>query len=486
MSRRTLVVLLAAALAFGGSAAIAHAPVAADGITSHLRRGSLQWDVAALDSEIVGTGGPLYRFNVKTEVELAYEADRFAREAMTILSDQRSWIGRKNVRFQLVSGGSGSGTGPDPGVDFTLYLAAPSSVDVLCAPLRTRGVLSCRNGNRVVENIDRWMRGPDVFHHAFDGALDVYRTYLINHEVGHRIGKPHENNVACRPDRFAPVMMQQTFDVRGCAINGWPAHDLLTVGTEPVVSPVRVPPSGPCDTQSVFPWTADDRPLDDAVDRLYQAAFGRDADDEGRSFWIKERARGRSPHSLAAAFLGSPEGDERFAGTSIPEFVEKLYQNVLGRAADESGRDFWVGQIAGGRARSDVLLAFSESAENVARTTTSPPQSSRHGWLSRLYRAVLDRHPDCEGARYWLWVDTGRDSIVAAFVAGPEFQRRFGVETEEGFVELLYTGVLGRSSDAEGARYWLGELRSGRLDRAGLVSRWLDAPEFVVRTGTTP
>lgn len=60
------------------------------------------------------------------------------------------------------------------------------------------------------------------------------------------------------------------------------------------------------------------------------------------------------------------------------------------------------------------------------------------------------------------------------------------METDEDFVELLYTNVLGRLPDAEGARYWLGELRSGRLDRAALVSRWLDAPEFVVGTGTTP
>ena len=47
-----------------------------------------------------------------------------------------------------------------------------------------------------------------------------------------------------------------------------------------------------------------------------------------------------------------------------------MYQNVLGRDADSSGLNYWLGQLSSGaETRYEVLLGFAESAENKALFT---------------------------------------------------------------------------------------------------------------------
>ena len=46
-------------------------------------------------------------------------------------------------------------------------------------------------------------------------------------------------------------------------------------------------------------------------------------------------------------------------------YVENLYLNVLNRELDQGGYDYWVGNLNNGiEQRHEVLLGFSESAEN--------------------------------------------------------------------------------------------------------------------------
>jgi hypothetical protein len=56
------------------------------------------------------------------------------------------------------------------------------------------------------------------------------------------------------------------------------------------------------------------------------------------------------------------------ANASNSTFVAALYNNVLGRAPDPSGEDFWINSLTTGRMdRGDVLIGFSESPENNGR-----------------------------------------------------------------------------------------------------------------------
>lgn len=151
--------------------------------------------------------GPLWRFEVQTERGLGVDAVAFGRHVEEILFARRGWTRGGGVAFQRVSGGL---------VDFRVILASPSLTDRLCAPALTRGLFSCHNHGRVVINFRRWTHGAP----SYRGDLAGYRIYVVNHEVGHALGRGH---LPCpRGGSRAPVMMQQTLGVVGCTPNPWP------------------------------------------------------------------------------------------------------------------------------------------------------------------------------------------------------------------------------------------------------------------------
>lgn len=151
--------------------------------------------------------GRRVRVRVEVENEVPIDPEQVAGEAATILQDKRSWPSKQKVRFDFV------GTGTH---DLVIRVLTPATTDKRCYPLRTNGRVSCSTGSAVNLNGHRWTGGiPD-----YQGDLAGYRTYLVNHEVGHYLGKGH---VEC-PGRGqpAPVMMQQTYGLDGCARNPWP------------------------------------------------------------------------------------------------------------------------------------------------------------------------------------------------------------------------------------------------------------------------
>ncbi len=149
---------------------------------------------------------------VQIQVEDGLEIDRecFATEVLNILNDERGWVGVEDASFVAVD---------DDSYDLRLVLASPATTDSLCYPARTSGEYSCRNRETVVINLMRWQSATD----DYTGDMTTYRRYLINHEVGHFLGKGHLSCPA--PGEPAPVMMQQTKGLGECLPNGWPTKD---------------------------------------------------------------------------------------------------------------------------------------------------------------------------------------------------------------------------------------------------------------------
>jgi len=103
--------------------------------------------------------------------------------------------------------------------------------------------------------------------------------------------------------------------------------------------------------------------------RLYQAAFNRTPDLEGLGFWISKLDAGMDLGDVARGFVGSDEFRLLYgAQPNHVEIVTRFYHNVLHRAPDQEGLEWWVDVLDTGKANvSQVLVGFSESEENYAR-----------------------------------------------------------------------------------------------------------------------
>ncbi|HEY8359593.1 MAG TPA: DUF4214 domain-containing protein [Ramlibacter sp.] len=111
--------------------------------------------------------------------------------------------------------------------------------------------------------------------------------------------------------------------------------------------------------------------LEDAqrIALLYEAGLDRQAEDAGLNYWIDQLEAGRSFASMAQFFMESSEFRASFGDPSRLSndgFVDLLYKNVLGRDGEADGFQYWLGQLANGVSRNQMLLGFAVSPENEA------------------------------------------------------------------------------------------------------------------------
>ena len=227
------------------------------------------------------------------------------------------------------------------------------------------------------------------------------------------------------------------------------------------------------------------------VARLYEAALDRLPDQGGLNFWIDAVQDGRSLAELAQGFLGSNEFASRFGDVSSnAAFVDRLYQNVLGRAGEAGGREFWVDTLNKGTGRAEVLVAFSESAENKAGTAALVQggiwdRSEAAAEVARLYDTVFGRLPDAPGLVAWKdAIEGGRATLVQvadSFTASAEFRAKYGALDNRGFADALYVNTLDRAADQAGLDHWTRVLDSG-VSRAEVVLAFSESREHVALT----
>ncbi|MET8123494.1 DUF3152 domain-containing protein [Micromonospora sp. NPDC005189] len=169
---------------------------------------------------VLGRAGELRRYRVAVESGSNEDTADFAQAVQTALAGPGSWVDSGRLRLQQVPGGAPR--------DFTVYLATARTAGRMCADggvdIRVGGrpYTSCRAPGQVIINLDRWRLSVPHFVSA-RVPLAVYRTYVVNHEVGHQLGHRHERCPGA--GRPAPVMMQQTLFLNGCRVNPWPYLD---------------------------------------------------------------------------------------------------------------------------------------------------------------------------------------------------------------------------------------------------------------------
>lgn len=113
---------------------------------------------------------------------------------------------------------------------------------------------------------------------------------------------------------------------------------------------------------------------EDQLRRLYWAYFNRAPDAAGLEYWMAEVQRS-GLDAASGAFARSPEFNVTYGPLGDGQFVNLVYWNVLDRGPDAAGKAYWIGQLGAGRTRGQVMTAFSESAEFLLRTDSTPTGS---------------------------------------------------------------------------------------------------------------
>jgi len=153
--------------------------------------------------------GPVRSVRVEVEQGLAVDGPTFAAFVLATLNDPRSWGFNGRMTFARTDGAA----------EIRIVLASASTVDKLCAPVDTKGVLSCGHDGMAALNFTRWAEGATTYGADRTG----YRQYLVNNEVGLLLGHAHAECPSS--GQRAPVMQQQTVAVEPCTPNAWPFPD---------------------------------------------------------------------------------------------------------------------------------------------------------------------------------------------------------------------------------------------------------------------
>lgn len=118
------------------------------------------------------------------------------------------------------------------------------------------------------------------------------------------------------------------------------------------------------------------------VTTLYQVFLGRSPDAAGLQFWTEKMGQPGTPgmHSgsadekyVLAAILGSDEYYNNAGGTP-EDWVNAVYQDILGRAPDSSGAAYWANKLSAG----------TDNRDHIARTLLSQPEVA-HDLLNSFY-----------------------------------------------------------------------------------------------------
>ena len=158
------------------------------------------------------------------------------------------------------------------------------------------------------------------------------------------------------------------------------------------------------------------------VVRLYSAYFLRIPDYDGLMYWVNRKTQGTALEEISDAFATSPEFQTTYGSLTNAQFVQLVYQNVLGREPDADGLAFWTGELdSGNRNRGQVMAGFSESAEYKALMNSDV-------YVTMVYIGLLRRSPDADGFDYWVNRMDGGDSgqiLIDGFLKSAEYAARF-------------------------------------------------------------
>jgi hypothetical protein len=205
-----------------------------------------------------------------------------------------------------------------------------------------------------------------------------------------------------------------------------------------------------------------------ALQRLYEGLLGRSADAGGISNADSQLSAGVSQGAIADGLVNSAEYAADHGVQTDQQFVDTLYQGLLGRPASEDTQSsYWTMLLSQGVSRGTIAAGVADTAEAKAHLAAATAQvfvPSASGTLAHeLYETGLGREVDLPGlAGFQAAAATQTPSQLAAGLAGSaEFATDHAGQSNAAFVNSLYEAGIGRAADPSGSSFWTGLLDGG-------------------------
>ncbi len=259
----------------------------------------------------------------------------------------------------------------------------------------------------------------------------------------------------------------------------------------------------------------------DLAERLYDSAFDRDMlidEKELIGKYINSSTNALNSTQLANDLMNATEFSTRYGGLSNLQFVERVFENALGRAPSVAELTGYLGQLnAGALSRADLMVQISESAEhvlvgNVHATTNNSVQSmaslaSDHivdqqlakDMVSRVYQTAFGRDPTATELSdgYQAIVGGGANeaglanNIVSVqwvwwpYVSNPStFDQTYGALSNADFVTRIYLNSLGRNPTATESSDWVSMLDNNSVSRGDMIYALAESAEHLAYIGS--
>ena len=240
--------------------------------------------------------------------------------------------------------------------------------------------------------------------------------------------------------------------------------------------------------------------------RLYDTAFDRTMQQSEIQLLAAYITNGVvDTTKLANDLMATTEFTTKYGTLTNLQFIERVYQNALGRAPSLAELNTLVSQLTANTiTRAGVMNLVSEKEEHLVigddhfvtnNTNSGNPTAFDHttdkqiagDMVRRLYDTALDRSADAAGlAANSAALLNGTQTefqVAATLITSAEFTSKYGTLSNTAFVAQMFQNAIGRAPTAAESLAWTSALTAGTVSRADLVVGIAESSEHLVIMG---
>ena len=207
------------------------------------------------------------------------------------------------------------------------------------------------------------------------------------------------------------------------------------------------------------------------VSQLYRDLWNLTPDSAGVANWVSQITAGTVTRAqVAEAFFN----DARFYPNA--SYIAKMFLGPLQRDPDFATWSSMFAQMQSGSTRAQMLASIMSRQEYQAVYGSL----TNLDFVNALYQNILGRAPDTAGLNYWLLVlkfGVPRSAVIDGFLTSPEYEARSMNRVK---ANLMYFAFLRRTGEAPGLNYWTVVLNFG-VQPVLAIQGFITSPEYLSR-----